>query len=705
MVASTTALNVPEGNSATFTVVLTAQPLSNTDINIARTSGATNLTVTSGTTLTFTTNNWSAPQVVSVSAAEDPNAVSETAAFTLSSAGLADKVRDRNICGQRHSWLVGHTVLLNVAEAGTNQFSVALTAQPTNNVIVTTTRASGSTNLTVSAGGTLTFTPGNWNTPQPVTLASAHDANAVNDFAVFTIASTGLGPKTITATQIDDDVLDMALSTATLSAPEGGSTNYTVVLTAQPTNNLVITTSWISGSTNLTVSGGGTLTFTPANWNSPQPVSISAANDADALVDVAVFTSTSFGLANRSVTVSSLEKDVLTLLVSTSAVAIPEGTGVNMTVFLSAQPTGTVTVTTTRTSGSTNLTVTVGATLNFTAGNWNTPQTITVNSTAQPDIINDTAVFTIASAGLPSAIVNATEQDATILGITALPSSLNVAEGGTNQFTLALTAIPTNNITVTTTRTSGSANLNLIAGGTLTFTTGNWNVPQTVTVTSTAAPDIVNDVATFTATSAGVASQSVTVTEVDANALNFVVTPASLSWPEGGSTNFTVVLTAQPTNNVTVTTARTSGSANLNVTAGAALTFTVANWNTPQPVTLTSTTQPDIVNDTAAFTVSSTGMANQTVNATELDQTVMGLSASTSAVSVTEGTTTSFTVTLTAIPTNTITVTTSRTSGSTNLSVTAGGHPHLHRLVIGIHHRRSASSPPPIRTLSTTAAC
>ena len=45
-------------------------------------------------------------------------------------------------------------------------------------------------------------------------------------------------------------------------------------------------------------------------------------------------------------------------------------------------------------------------------------------------------------------------------------------------------------------------------------------------------------------------------------------------------------LSAQPAANVTVAVARTSGDTDLTVSAGASLTFTTANWNTAQDVTL-----------------------------------------------------------------------------------------------------------------------
>lgn len=50
--------------------------------------------------------------------------------------------------------------------------AVSLPCKPQQNVTVKTSVIDGSNQLSVSAGGTLTFTSGNWNTPQGVTLQS-----------------------------------------------------------------------------------------------------------------------------------------------------------------------------------------------------------------------------------------------------------------------------------------------------------------------------------------------------------------------------------------------------------------------------------------------------------------------------------------------------------------------------------------------------
>ncbi|MFL6124117.1 glycoside hydrolase family 48 protein, partial [Actinophytocola sp.] len=98
-----------------------------------------------------------------------------------------------------------------------------------------------------------------------------------------------------------------------------------------------------------------------------------------------------------------------------------------------------------------------------------------------------------------------------------------------------------------------------------------------------------------------------------------VADPTAVNVPEGSSTTVNLRLSQQPSGNVTVTTARSSGDADLTVGTGATRTFTTANWNTPQTVTLNAAEDTDSANGTAVFTASATGQTSATVNATEAD--------------------------------------------------------------------------------------
>ena len=69
-------------------------------------------------------------------------------------------------------------------------------------------------------------------------------------------------------------------------------------------------------------------------------------------------------------------------------------------------------------------------------------------------------------------------------GVTVSPAAVNVTEGGaTASYTLVLTSAPSSNVTIGITSPTAGSQLT-VNGSTRTFTTANWNVPQTVTVTA-----------------------------------------------------------------------------------------------------------------------------------------------------------------------------------------------------------------------------
>ncbi|MFI6736040.1 glycoside hydrolase family 48 protein [Nonomuraea sp. NPDC050451] len=102
--------------------------------------------------------------------------------------------------------LVVSPTTLSVPEAGTASFSVKLSQAPSANVTVTTSRFSGDTDLTVSSGASLIFTPANWNTAQNVTLAAANDSDTTAGNGVFRVTATGYTAVDVTASEADDDV-------------------------------------------------------------------------------------------------------------------------------------------------------------------------------------------------------------------------------------------------------------------------------------------------------------------------------------------------------------------------------------------------------------------------------------------------------------------------------------------------------------------
>ncbi|MFH1075943.1 MAG: hypothetical protein V1753_03765, partial [Pseudomonadota bacterium] len=167
-------------------------------------------------------------------------------------------------------------------------------------------------------------------------------------------------------------------------------------------------------------------------------------------------------------------------------------------------------------------------------------------------------------------------------GITVTPLSglVTTEAGGTANFTVVLNTQPTSDVTIGL--SSSDTTEGTVAPSSLTFAPANWNTPQTVTVTGVddfdADGNIVYTIITAAAVSAGntfnndeniliaaTAFNSATYNNLDAsdvsvtnnnddNTAGITVTPLSglVTTEVGGTANFTVVLNAQPTSDVTI---------------------------------------------------------------------------------------------------------------------------------------------------------
>src|SRR5206468_192530 len=125
----------------------------------------------------------------------------------------------------------------------------------------------------------------------------------------------------------------------------------------------------------------------------------------------------------------------------------------------------------------------------------------------------------------------------------------------------------------------------------VTFTAANWNVAQTVTITGvddsavdgTVAYAIVTGATTSTDTNYNnLAVSDVSVSTTDNDTAGVTVTPTSglITTEAGGTATFTMVLTSQPTADVTIP--LSSNDLSEGTVSPASVTFTAANWNVAQ---------------------------------------------------------------------------------------------------------------------------
>jgi len=92
LVLSTTTLSFNEGGSGTFQVHLSSAPAGNVTVNVARTSGDTDVSVAGGSaTLTFTTGNYGTNQAVTINGASNPDMINHLGTIQVSASGMASQ--------------------------------------------------------------------------------------------------------------------------------------------------------------------------------------------------------------------------------------------------------------------------------------------------------------------------------------------------------------------------------------------------------------------------------------------------------------------------------------------------------------------------------------------------------------------------------------------------------------------------------------
>jgi len=163
-----------------------------------------------------------------------------------------------------------------------------------------------------TVSGALTFTAGNWNTAQTVTLTGAQDGDTEDETVTISHTVSGADYGSVQAAPVvvtvsDDDTPQVSISVAALTVAEGAQGTYTLQLGTQPTGAVTVTPS--SGDANVaTVSGA--LTFTAGTWNTGQSVTVTGAEDANAVDNTVVVSHAVTGADYAAVTAAGVQVTV-----------------------------------------------------------------------------------------------------------------------------------------------------------------------------------------------------------------------------------------------------------------------------------------------------------------------------------------------------------------------------------------------------------
>ena len=236
--------------------------------------------------------------------------------------------------------------------------------------------------------------------------------------------------------------------------------------------------------------------------------------------------------------------------------------------------------------------------------------------------LGQVAGYSTATTG--SVTVTIAASDLPVVNLVALDASAAENPVDTAQFLVTLSKPASSNTAITFatlgTATSGS---DYTALGTTTINAGLTSATLTLTPindSDSEGPETATVAAAPSASYTVGSSATATITDDESDGTQtLVVSPSAVGVVEAGTATFDVRLGTAPAASTAVTVARQSGDADITVQSGASLTFTPANWNTPQAVTLAAASDADAVNGSAVFIVSSPARPSLFVTATERD--------------------------------------------------------------------------------------
>jgi hypothetical protein len=626
------------GETGSFQVSLSAGTLSNVTLDINN-SDSTEGSL-SKSSLFFNSSNWNTPQTVTVTGLDDFIDDDEQS-YTLSfdATGSSDsfyralteakllaagkKVNLTNSDNDTAGITVNRTSGTTTEAGGEASFSYKLDTQPLQNVTISFNNPSAEGTLSASS---LTFTPSNWNVEQTLTVTGADDFD-IDGEQTYTIATSvestdgkynGMATDSLQVTNLNNDTAGITVETTDATSSEAGDTaTFNVVLNARPAAEVTVDLKGLV-PTEGTLSATA-LTFNSDNWNVPQTVTVTgvneqiddddhtytlsfdASNSSDA--DFAALTEANLSALGHEVDITNQDDDVAGITLSAgSGLTSEDETQTRFTVQLDSQPTENVELILTSSNEFEGIST---ASVMFSPDNWNTAQTVTV--TGMNDAVEDGAQdYTITLTprtgdakyqAVTPAVFDATNLDNEVIPTAGVTVSGNPSENGglaTFTITLANPALP------------GKGRIYYSLSGTATNGKDYGQILDSVeiapgetqaTVTLQVIDDrIADDGETVTLTVLSVNEDgeyipspthgSATITIADnGDTAGVVITPTQATTNEaGGQARFEVMLTSQPTADVTLDLVSSDiGEGSLSVSS---LVFTPENWDTPQSVTV-----------------------------------------------------------------------------------------------------------------------
>ena len=472
----------------------------------------------------------------------------------------------------------------------------------------------------------------NWSSAAVVSVSAAEEnrfRGAVRTVSIFHTATSqdpdyNSTEHILPTNQIHVQRFDNDVSRLELSAKHGwvveGTLNFTysVKLASEPSSNVTV---FISFTSQLLATTRSSATFEPSRWNESVEVTVFAQEDVgfhgvENEVEVLHTASSADPFYNASedvVSVTRVDNDEASIVVVPVELGISEGGSGTYSIHAASRPSSAIHIS----ISSNDSSVTVSpSSLWLSPLNYSTPATITVSS--QDDnlywaghlaefrhIITEGDGWYTNSSFKPSATVLCAIYDDDVPRVKVSTNTLFVTEGGSSQsIDFALGSIPHSNVLLSFTITPATTKLRLSKQN-LTFTAGSWQQWQSISVEAVDDDAVDGDtdeefVITVSSTSSDadygasaliVPSASIRVFRSDDERKHVWLKQPDLFVQEGKAISYSIVLTAQPTDDVTVV---ASGNAYVHISPSS-VTFTTANWSSAAQVVVSAVDDEDFI--------------------------------------------------------------------------------------------------------------
>ncbi len=386
--------NLDEGSLVVFTVELSREPYGDVTVDLKkREDNNIDLTI-DPTSLAFTIEDWSDPQVVYVSAQDneirDPSGwnyvdifVSDEDETFLEEVILInyhDNDRDKEI------FLVSAPDPFEFFEGESITFSVKLVSAPEKDLTVTTNTAGD----LVADPNIVIFSSQNWNDERVVTLSAEIDDDDDHDHEQVELVLSGGGffneMKELSLRVRDLDAAGIVFTPSTPIVNEGLSTQIDMKLNTEPKGDVTVTIPTMDEM----IPHPALLNFTAQNWNEAQTVTLTVSEDDDQDSDRFELRVTALGanyhriveslymtIIDNDLSYISLTPDLTTPEEHQSTGMVYEGEAIEVEVVLGKKPTANVIV---NIFSDSDFLAISPPTLTFTPSNWDVVQAIILTS-------------------------------------------------------------------------------------------------------------------------------------------------------------------------------------------------------------------------------------------------------------------------------------------------------------------------------------